>query len=169
MQLRKSRPVGALRSKAKKRQGFGSRCYNEKMNDNHSEFLKYAEQIKAMVGVKAKLTKNKDEERWVFVSSNPKALDVTLTYHITGKLADVVSLDITGINTWFWNTEGMPADFHFEIAIAALKGDVANNATRIMKHKELCFKVKDQWYCTRTGNPNYGTLTTRRKIRESSQ
>ncbi len=139
----------------------------KKRNDNHSKFLKYAKTLKAVEGIKAKLTTDQYEEHWVFISPHPQALEVNLVYHIDGMISDEVSLDIAGTDSGFWHTEETDLDFHIKMAVAALKGKVASNVTRIFKFEELCFRVDGAWECTRKGSPRYGYIKRRRKIREN--
>jgi hypothetical protein len=129
-------------------------------------FEDYFKELKALPGVSAKHREGKDKEEWIFSGTHPNALEVSLYWWKSE--GSYVGLDVEGVDCGYWHTaEVETLDYHIDLAIAALKGEVAYNRSPVLRLEEACFKLGDSWHCTRTkGDHFYHYITTRKKLKQ---
>lgn len=139
------------------------------MEDTTIQFKRYAAELKALRSVSATHEQDGKREAWVYSSTLPNSLQVTLYRYQWEHGSPLIGIEIEGVDCGYWHTdEAETLDYHIELAKAALAGDIARNISPIIHYKEICFKVNDQWECTRVASAiekTFHYITTRKRIR----
>lgn len=131
-------------------------------------FERYATKLQALPHVVAQYSENGNEQKWVFNSTALNSLPVTLMHvsamegmrnnwdesQDSNAVGSAVIIDIERVDCFEWQQLSFfhynsreNLDLEIQLAEAALKGDVAYNKTRVLRHIEICFNVNGAWQC----------------------
>ena len=128
----------------------------------------YVKELREVPGVSVTSTGDNNDKKWVFTPSVRESLKVTLEYSRNFQGLAFTSINIDGVDCGYWHTgEENDLDYFVELAMAALRGEIAYNFSPIFRFKEVCFRIQDFWVCTRTeaDSGSYHYITHRKKLR----
>jgi hypothetical protein len=132
----------------------------------------YVKKLRQVPGVSMTSLGDDDDKEWVFKPTARNSLKVSLEYSRNFQGLAFTSINIVGVDCGYWHTgEEKDLDYHVELAIAALRGEIAYNLSPIFRFKEVCFRIQDFWVCTRTeaNSGSYHYITHRKKLKNEDK